>query len=532
MYSSKIICIFGGLILLSSTTKSQDTSHFYKIKRIEVTNFGLTDLYLSNYKFVDDIMEFFHTPTRENTIRQGLLFSENDTVNNINIAESERVLRDYSFLRNVRIILDTAIADSATAKVFVGEKISKTYNAAFSSTKKSKFSLGINEANLFGYGKSLSVGYDRQSGEGKKDNYSIIYSDKQLFGSHWNTIIQYKLMPFETIRTFYLSKPFLSDDRDNSISFYVSKSEVNNPTFEQGKIISSLKYDEWVSNIYFTHRFSKAPILSFTIGSFNTWTLYKGSRTYVDFDANNNYLFVSFQFLNRIFAEVKTINQLCDYEDIPLGTNISATSAIQVHSGKEFSDYRLALNMQHSFFINSFYAAILHILKSDIISGRPVNTTDFTQINVFFRYKNKFLSGIKIANYTSANQPIGYSRNITLGETNGLPGYAEDYFSGRNMLVINWENRLPLEFSFFVLRFASFANLNVGTVYNNLNELKNTKFYRSSGIGFHIDNEAMKGKQLTSIALIYNYDLPPKYSVYITSKLNFDFYQNFNFEPF
>ena len=51
-------------------------------------------------------------------------------------------------------------------------------------------------------------------------------------------------------------------------------------------------------------------------------------------------------------------------------------------------------------------------------------------------------------------------------------------------------------------------------------------------MGFHIENEVMKGRQLTSIALVYNFDLPSKYSFYLTSKLSFDFFQSFEIAPF
>ncbi len=528
----KLINIFISLLIFTSIIKPQDSLKYYKVNKINITNIGLTDLYLTKLKFVNDIMEFFHTRTRESTIRNGLLFSENDTVNSISLGESERLLRDYTFLRNVKISIDTSGIDSITASVFVAEKISRTYNMAFGSTKKTRLGLWVDEENFFGYGKSLTLGYDHQSGEGKKDNYSIIYNDRQLFNSHWYSSFQYKELPFENIGTIYLSKPFLSDGQNANLTFYGSQAKVHSPIFEDGKVVATQNYDEWTSNIYFAYKLTETPITRVSAGSYNIWTNYQTQESYFDFNKNYNFVFISLQLLSRKYSKETKVNRLYDYEDIPLGTNITIAFAKQIHSGNNYADYRFMFNIQHALFSNGFYFGALHILKSDVANKTTCNTSNLSQFNMFYRYNIEFITAIRVINYTSTNQPIGYDKNVTLGETNGLPGFAENYFNARNLMLANWENRYPFTFTLWFMRFASFTSLNIGTVYNSFEELNKTKFYKSAGIGFHIDNEVIKGRQLTSIALIYNFDLPSKYSIYLTTKLSFDFFQYLEFMPF
>lgn len=529
---NNLLLVFSALLLFAPLGKSQDSLKYYKVNKIEVLNLGLKDKYLTQFKFINDVMEFFHTTTKESTVKHMLLFAENDSVNRIDIGESERVIRSYPFLRNVKIELDTMRDDSVISRVHLSEKISRTYNISFSETKKSKIGLWIDEENLFGYAKSLTLGYDRQTGEGKKDNYSVIYIDKQLFNTRWYSSVEYKTLPFENIGIIKISKPFLSDNQNMGIAFHASQAKVNYPTFQQGKVVSLQNYDEWISNMYLSYKILSTPIIRMNAGSYNIWTNEDGGAKYFNYNSNYNFLFAGFQLLDRKYVEETKVNRLTDYEDIPVGTNITAAIAKQIHGGEEYADYRLMLNVQQSFYSSGFYFGIQHNIRTDFLNSITCNTINLTQLNSFYRFSREFLSSIRLINYTSVNQPKRYDRAVTLGETNGLPGFAESYFSGRDMMLVNWETRYPVKFSYWILRFASFTTLNAGTVYNKFEELGKTKFFRSAVVGFHIENEVMKGRQLTSIALVYNFDLPSKYSFYLTSKLSFDFFQAFEIAPF
>jgi outer membrane protein assembly factor BamA len=119
--------------------------------------------------------------TKENIVRRELLFKEGDTFDPFLIEESERNLRNLSFLREAKISL---VEDGEWVDLVVQVQDTWTlfpFLAFNSGGGTSRSGVGIAENNLLGYGKKTELLYAKDEGRQKIE---AIWQDPRLFGSY------------------------------------------------------------------------------------------------------------------------------------------------------------------------------------------------------------------------------------------------------------------------------------------------------------------------------------------------------------
>jgi hypothetical protein len=94
--------------------------------------------------------------SRDNTIRQNLLFKEGDVIDPFRLAESERVLRSLDFIEDARIVVqhDRRAGDSTDVLVIV--KDSWTLSLSVTPKDGNRLNVSLAEKNLVGLGHSVS----------------------------------------------------------------------------------------------------------------------------------------------------------------------------------------------------------------------------------------------------------------------------------------------------------------------------------------------------------------------------------------
>ncbi len=136
-------------------------------------------------RWYDWFTNHLHSNTRNSTVNNYLLFKKGETYNAQKLYESERLLREMSFVNRVNIAVENSSNDSIDVVVKVLDSWSLKPRLSYSG---SKIGLGVTEENFLGLGHEADFLYRNDSKE-KQDYFYGSYTANNLFGSYINTQI-------------------------------------------------------------------------------------------------------------------------------------------------------------------------------------------------------------------------------------------------------------------------------------------------------------------------------------------------------
>ena len=176
-----------------------------------------------------------HASTHEPVIRKHLLFKEGDLAQARRIYETERLLRALPFVKDARITPVTAPDGTLVARVQVRDAWTTQVNASFSSVGGQRTTtLGLDEKNFLGMGKSVSLDYAKDP---IRTTSSLGYLDPQLFGSRWTLALKDAMLSDGLTRNLVLSMPFYALDTPWSTTVTMGQQHSNLYLYDQGRQI-------------------------------------------------------------------------------------------------------------------------------------------------------------------------------------------------------------------------------------------------------------------------------------------------------
>lgn len=154
------------------------------IQIVTVNVFDLSDP--SDNKALFRLANRLHIRTRPEVIRHQLLFASGESLSVVTMNEAERVLRGNRYLVDARItpqkyadgVVDLQVRTQDVWTLNPGINLSR-------SGGKNSYSFYVQESNLLGYGKDMSVEYESDV---DRSSSSVRYSDPQLLGT-WNQLL-------------------------------------------------------------------------------------------------------------------------------------------------------------------------------------------------------------------------------------------------------------------------------------------------------------------------------------------------------
>jgi hemolysin activation/secretion protein len=153
------------------------------------------------------VADAIHGITRPEVIRRELLFSEGDTLDPARIAETERNLRALGLFRSVKIRVEP-VGDQVDVVVQTRDGWSTQLSGSFGRAGgRNKFGAEIEENNLLGLGKSLSVSF---ASNPDRETRAISYEDPQFLGRRLTLDVEYASLSDGDRRHFALTHPFRS----------------------------------------------------------------------------------------------------------------------------------------------------------------------------------------------------------------------------------------------------------------------------------------------------------------------------------
>lgn len=134
----------------------------------------------------NELLNKFHTTTKENIIRQNIYLKENKPFSAFLAADNEWHLRTLPYIRDARILVDTipGCTDSIDIKVYTKDLFSVELETSRFDNRKQR--LRLSDVNLMGWGQTVSIAANRDQERSPKTGYTFLYSKNNLFGSYLN----------------------------------------------------------------------------------------------------------------------------------------------------------------------------------------------------------------------------------------------------------------------------------------------------------------------------------------------------------
>jgi hypothetical protein len=394
--SEELFKPYDGYIINSIIFKSVDLLEGSVIDTLQKasTRFG---------KFVNKV----HTDTRAKIISQNLLFSVGDAVDPYQLADNERVLRQFKTLRDARIYLKKNPKMSKTVDVIVVTQDVASIGVSGDFRSFDQYRLDLYDINILGYARQLQVSYYRNSAGDPRNGYEITFREPNFRRTFIQGELQYTNNYLRQRTSISLGRDFFTPEIKyaGGVSAYRTYEHFYFEDFDTLAMpYTENNIDLWAGR---SIQFKRRVNLIFS-GRVNTRNFI--SRPFVSSDSNSFFYdrtlaLGSITLIKRNFLKSYRIRGFGKTEDIPAG---GALSLVFGNEYNEFTD-RSYLGLDGTFgkyftkfgYINLGFSAGSFIKAGESEDGLLIlNSTYFTDLVklrkaqlrqfVFFTYTRGF----------------------------------------------------------------------------------------------------------------------------------------------
>jgi hypothetical protein len=423
--------------------------------RIGTISMQLDDVYPSvdgvGPQFPYSLANALHRRTREQVVRRELLFAPGDPYRPELLAETERNLRRFVYLRLVRVeasephdgVVDVAVhtVDAWTTKVQL--------NLGRSGGKLTG-SAGLVEDNLLGRGKSFSAFYVVDS---ERTSTRLFYQDPRILGQFLTLSLGYfvgdRLQRFQA----QLYRPFSSTLTRWSWGALVDRGDFEDFLYDRGE--KSLSFDQniWRGELYVARALGASPdlIRRVRIG----WRYSKdgflpetGAEPLPDSFRSADRQFsgplVGFELRRQSFIRETNINTYVRDEDFNLGTQLSGEIGVYPEwFGSRGSALWTAVSVTRGLGFGPGHFALGSIRASGRLEGGELRGG---ALHVQASYYRRMSSRLTLAAVTQFDvlRNADPETQLTLGGDEGLRGYKLRLFTGNKSMLSRLEGRVLL----------------------------------------------------------------------------------------
>ncbi len=437
-------------------------------------------------KFINKV----HKDTRTSIVKENLLFQSGDKVDPYQLADNERILRQFRTLRDARIMLRVSNEKKKIVDVVVvtQDVASIGFSGKYSSLQAFRFD--VYDINILGFAKQLQLSYFRRANEATSNGYAITLRDPNIRSSFVQGEIQYthnferKQVRVSLARDFFTPEIkyaggvdlFTTDER-----FYFEDYDTlelpyheNNADVWFGRSFQPRKRVNLITSIRVNGSdFFQKPFVSPDSNSFfYDRTLFLGSITLIE----RNYMKSS---LIRGFGRT---------EDVPIGSALTLLLGKEVNQFYDRS-YAELKGTKGKYIPRYGYFSAGLALGSFVKQGKfedgifAINASYFSDLFKLRRVKSR--------QFINASYTVGINR--VLDKTIGISGKWRDInlFSpyGSERLVFGVENVYFMPWYTYGFRFAFYHDVNVSVLKNNTYLFEKKNFFTSIGAGVRMLNE-------------------------------------------
>lgn len=476
-----------------------------KITIVNLPVFNLNDPEENNalYKFINGI----HSPTQQYVVRRQLLFKEGDALEPRLLTESERLLRDNSYLSDAIVLPHQRCGDSLDLVVVARDLWTLLPKLYFSRKGgNNKYGLILEDENVFGTGNTMFLEFIKDR---ERDTTALGYRTKQLFGTRVTLDAVYSDTTDGINKQLEITRPFYALDTSWSLG-----AKINERTFEESleafnQDITTFDHteNEYQLSAGYSQGLKEGFTRRYTFGFTGTEDIFESAdiTATIPADRKLSYPWAQYSIVEDNFVIYRNLNALYRTEDVPIGVEFSSSLG---YAHEKF-DSELS-QWVFTFSFSDFPLTLeRHLLKTELeLDGfwdRDIN--DFVNTVATIELSYYWLMTQKQRVYVGLSydhgENLAQDQLLQLGGDEGLRGYPSEYLLGDRRFLVNLEHRYFFNAHYLNLfRFAGVIFFDVGqTMYNENTVGEDSELLTSTGVGIRINSSK------TSITRIIHLDL-------------------------
>ncbi|MBQ4862265.1 hypothetical protein J8L98_11255 [Pseudoalteromonas sp. MMG013] len=433
-----------------------------------------------------------HITTKPNVIMALLLFEQGDDYSIKKVVESERLLRQQSYLYDARIYADENCDGTINITVVTRDLWTLLPDLSFSrSGGENSSRIGFRESNLFGWGKRLSLTHTKDQ---DRSGYLFVYDDPNILSTRYRGRVEYADNDDGSRHYVGVNYPFFSTDTPYSYGILNYKDERNESLYQDGETISEFSQHSDISQIYFGHaqQLNNNWTQRLTLGyQYDQQTFKKLANTTLPLAHNRtlSYPYIQGQWLEDKFIKVRNFDSIYRTEDLNLGWNINALLG--------YSDKALSDNDNH--FIYQFSASKAHytsdhsLWRINLSLSGQWNSQANTARNFVTQVGAQYYLNTTIQDSWYANIQLRFAKNLTadqqltLGGETGLRGFPINYQHGSKSVLVNIERRYYWEYDLLQLfKVGGAVYFDIGRVRGNTLVHSDPNYLKNLGAGLRL----------------------------------------------
>lgn len=450
----------------------------------------------------EKVGNFVHIKSRANLIRNKLLFKEGQRIDPFKLSESERLLRQNSYIYDARIkVSRIAGTDSADVIVYSQDVFSTSVGGGGDLANK-RVDFSIQEVNFLGLGQAVSyrtrIWNQLPGGANHYLNYNVpnIYNSliasnvfynlnngKESFGAGLNRgLISPALQWVGGLNIRWLKFPYKNNIR--ILPVYESDTvSLNQQDLWAGIATSALSRKKpdadngkfFIAGRYLRTYYTQCPL----IPHYSTFPYY-----------NSDFFLGSFSFYSRSNYKDRLIFRFGRTEDIPEGKLFSLIGGMQF-SGRANRPY-LGVVSSFSKYQNHFGYYFFNIQAGSFFNRGEVEEGVIQFKNLYFSPQIQF-DGWKWRQFLAFRFTQGFNlisgNTLNINNKNGVRGFSSPFLKGNKKVIFNYESDIFLPFNLVGFRIAFIFFTDIAWISFQGQLLSKNHFFPGYGIGFKIHND-------------------------------------------
>lgn len=448
---------------ISNSQYKHDTNLILTIDKIKVITHPIFDETDPDSFFIHRWANFLHINTRDTLVLNRLHFKQGDTITGGDIEEGQRNLRSAPFIRDAKIsyqdITEPAQSSEISANRSKTDSVPKkrlvvetwdnwsllpTFSLSQSGGEQ-KFSIGIKEDNLFGYGISTNLNYTSNA---DRTGYKLGIE------TPLDDLIRYSNIAFNLqnnsdgqVKRISFWKPFQTLNAQQSYAASYNDERRNDTVRQNGNDIDQFQHKIDFTQLHYGWKVSQQDntrhrlITGITQDKHSFAPLEEYPDTTLPQDRDFIYPWLAYEYIEDNFEVFNNIFFINYNEDINLGWRHYFQLGFETNdlTSDQAIGYHLNWQTQKGF------STLNQLLLFNFYGNSTLATTqdDHYRINLnaqyFYRINSRWTAYSRIRLSSSQNNYL--DKTFALGDNTGVRGYPNDYQHGDHQWVVSAELR-------------------------------------------------------------------------------------------
>lgn len=469
------------------------------IETLDPFGYTIGDTMVSSRNFFIRSGNKLHLKTQQITIRNLLVIRQNQPFDSLLVKESERLVRNQPYVRDVSFFVKAVSKNSDSVDIFIRELDTWTIIPVVVAST-SRATIRLTERNFLGFGHEFKNSYTWYPDTGD-DAFSTKYFVPNIRNTYINTTLIYGTDEFGNFtKSLSVDRPFFSpfakwaggvnfmqQFRTDSIQttdslIVLQRFKFNAQDYWAGNAIQIFKGNtekDRTTNFISAVRFMRIRYLEKPIELYDTMHLF----------SNDDFYLASIGISTRKYVQDNYIFKFGVTEDVPIGKVFSLTGGYLKKNNTEQLYFGGRISLGHYFpwgylTSNFEYGSYFQDSKAE----RGIITAGVNYFTGLFEIgKWKFRQFVK----TQVN--IGLNRlpyeSLTLNDGNGIDGFNSSTLTGTSRWIFRLQTQSYAPWNFIGFRFGPYLVCSLGMVGNAATGFKNSTVYSQIGVGVLIKND-------------------------------------------